>query len=128
MSECFETSRTFFGWQLLMTTAYHLHTSEKAERFNENIFARLGHYVAEHQPDWDLFVQILAYAYYTQGHRQMGTTAFSLVLLRKLPGPNAFVTPTALSTDIIAETSPRALRIRLLSKISVTPQNAEMRK
>lgn len=48
--------------------AHHHQTSEQAKCYNITILARLGHYVAEHQCDWDLLLQLFNYAYYTKEH------------------------------------------------------------
>lgn len=64
----------------LVTTAYYTQTNEKVERFNKTILPRLRYYVAEHQQDWDIYVQSLTYAYSSQGHRSTNLPSFSLVL------------------------------------------------
>lgn len=49
------------------------------------LVVRLQHYVAEHQGDWDVFVQLLTYAYHTNLYRFMGTAPLILMILRHLP-------------------------------------------
>lgn len=43
-------------------TAYHFQKSGLAEKYNKKILARLRYYVANHQDNWDIFVQPLTYA------------------------------------------------------------------
>lgn len=61
----------------LMNPAHHLQTNGKAERYNKTIVTRLCHYVAESQRNWELFVQLLSYAYDTQADHTIGMTPFS---------------------------------------------------
>lgn len=43
------------------STAYGFQTNGKAERYNNEIFIRLRHYVTKHMDDWKIFVQPLTY-------------------------------------------------------------------
>ena len=70
----------------VITTAYHPQTNGQVERFDKTLAAKIRHYVAEHQKDWDEFVQPLTYAYDMQVHRSTGTTPFELVLSRHPSG------------------------------------------
>lgn len=78
----------------------------------------MRHYAAEHRLDWDLFVQPLMYAYDIQVYCTKGMNPFSMVLSRQPPVPTTFVPLTALQSDANAETLPKELRLRLLSKIA----------
>ena len=78
----FEAVCTMIGNKHVFTTAYHPQTNGQVERFKKTLAARLRHYVAENQKDWDEFVQPLTYAYNIQVHRFTGTTPFDLVLSR----------------------------------------------
>ena len=82
----FEAVCAMIGIKHVFTTAYHPQTNGQVERFNKTLAARLRHYVAEHQKDWDEFVQPLTYAYNMQVHRSTGTTPFDLVLSRHPKG------------------------------------------
>ena len=105
------------GVKHVTTTAYHPRTNGQTERFNRTIVTRLRHYVGEHQDDWDLYVQLLTYAYNAQVHRSTRTTPYSLVLTRHPPGPATVGGTTALATDASTEPEAATLRHRLLSRL-----------
>lgn len=44
------------------TTVYHSQTNGQIERYNETVMTQLYHYAADHQRNWDIFVQPLTYA------------------------------------------------------------------
>lgn len=67
------------------TTPYHRQTNGQAESYNRTITKSLRHYVSEHQINWDLFVQLLAYDYNPQVIESTGTTAFNRTDTRALP-------------------------------------------
>lgn len=102
----------------LTTTAYRLQASRQSENYNKTIVARLRHYVAERQRERELLVQQLAYTYNSEKQYTTGTSLFSLVLSFELPRPTTFVTPSALPTDINAETLLKAFLLRILSSIA----------
>lgn len=77
----------YMGLNQVTTTAYHPQTNGQTERYNKTIVARLRHYVAEHQSDWDVYVQPLTYDYHSQVHSSKKTTPFSLTLTRNPPSP-----------------------------------------
>lgn len=83
----------------LNTTASNPLKSLQSERFNKTIVARLRHHVAEHQDDWDAFVQPLTYAYNNQVYCSTTCTPFSLVLTRKPPRTTTIIGRTAEPTD-----------------------------
>lgn len=103
------------------TTVYHPHTNGRAEKLNRTLIARLRHYTAEHQRDWDIFMQPLTYAYNRQVSRSIGTTPFGIVLLRHPPGQTTLDRSSALQTSANNANAPAVLRSRLLHS------NAEMR-
>ena len=84
-SKFFQSICLAVGTKNLFTTAYHPQTNGQAERFNRTLVTRLRHFVAEHQSNWDEFVQPLTYAYNMQVHATTGTTPFDLVLSRHPP-------------------------------------------
>lgn len=73
------------------------------------------------------FVEPFSYSYNTRGHGTTGMTASSLVLASLLPVSATFVTPTAVTTDTNAETTPEAHRLLLLSRRAEMRQNEDMR-
>ena len=99
-SKFFEAVCTMLGVQHYLTTAYHPQTNGQSERFNRTILDRLRHYVADHQADWDEFVQPLVYAYNMQVHRSTNTTPFDLVLSRHPPNILVKDYPSANPTTI----------------------------
>lgn len=74
-----------FGVKHLTTTAYHPQNSRQAQRFIQAIIARLCHYVAKHQEDWDLYEKFLLYAYNTHAHRSINISPQRFVLRRQPP-------------------------------------------
>lgn len=79
----------------LSTTAYQLQTSWKAERFYDTTILAMQVYVLEHQGDWDIYVQLLKYAYNAQMHREMNLSPFSPDLSHRSSGPTTFNNLTA---------------------------------
>lgn len=126
VNNLFDSLWTFLGVININTTAYHPQINGQTERNNKAIATRRCHY-AEHQRDWDLFVQLLTFAYNTQDHCTTEKTPSSLVLSRQPPGPTKFVSPRALPTDANGENSPKMLRLRLLSRIAGVQHNANKR-
>lgn len=57
---------TFLGVKYLTTTAYHPQISGQVEQYDKTIVPSLCYYVAEHQCDWNLILQVLTYAYNTR--------------------------------------------------------------
>ena len=53
------------------TSRYHPKTNGQIERYNSSLVTQLCHYVAEHQRNWDAFLQPLIYAYNAQVHRSI---------------------------------------------------------
>lgn len=84
-SKFFQSICLAIGSKNLFTTAYHPQTNGQAERYNRTLVTRLRHFVAEHQRNWDEFVQPLTYAYNMQVHASTGTTPFDLILSRHPP-------------------------------------------
>lgn len=63
VSKRFITLCAFPGKTYLMTTANELRKNGQAEQFYKTMVAVLVHYVAERQLDWDIYAQLLTYAY-----------------------------------------------------------------
>lgn len=103
--------------KLLATPVYHPQTRNKAKGFYKTILARLRHYIAEYQKDWDAFVQPLTHAYSTQVLRSMNRTPFGLALRGHPPGPTMLKAGRALSTNGYDETAPQVLRLSLKARI-----------
>lgn len=72
----------------LTTTAHHPHTNGQAKHFNRITVARLRHNLFKHQQIWNLYVQLLSYAYITKARRLTKTSPYSLVLRRHPPRPS----------------------------------------
>jgi len=106
------------GVKQLTTTAYHPQTNGQTERYNKTIVARLRHYVAENQADWDEYVQPLTYAYNAQVHRSTRVPPFALVLSRNPPGPAQVIPPTAQPSDASPPLRASRLRMRLIRELA----------
>lgn len=70
----------FFEIKEVTTIAYHLQTNGKIEQYNRSLAMGQPQYVSEHQRNWDMYVQLLAYVYNTQMHRATRTSSFNGVL------------------------------------------------
>ncbi|CDF40922.1 unnamed protein product [Chondrus crispus] len=97
----FDAVCALLGVRHYLTTAYHPQTNGQTERFNRTLVQRLRHYVAEHQRDWDEYIQPLTFAYNTQVHRSTETTPFDLVLTRP---PSGLALPGTVPQDAVSNT------------------------
>ena len=68
--------------KLRFTTTYHPQANGQVERFNRTIKAALRHYIGEHPKDWDLYTDVLTFAYNCQVHSSTNYAPFELVLSR----------------------------------------------
>lgn len=100
------------GVRSVATTEYHLQTNEQIERFNATRMSRLGHYLAEHERDWDISVFLLTYPYSLQVPRTTKLPPSSLVITILLPGPTAIA--RLMRPDVNEIDSPLAYRLRLI--------------
>jgi hypothetical protein len=73
------------GIQKVFTTAYHLQTNGKLERYNRTILASLRGYIAARQDDWDYYTSTVTFAYNCRVHLSLGMPPFELALLRPRP-------------------------------------------
>lgn len=55
LTKLFETVCNFLGLNYITNTAYHAQTNEQETQCNRMLVARLCHYIAEHQRDWNIF-------------------------------------------------------------------------
>lgn len=110
VSEVFEATCYILRLMHLITTAYHLHRTQKA---------RLLLYEAEHQCDLTIFVQPLPHAYTTQVVHSTGTTLFRLLLSRHPPGPTTFDHLSSIPTDAKTATTPADIRWEVIYFIAV---------
>ena len=117
-SKFFEEICTTLGVKHLTTTTYHPQANGQVERYNRTLVARLRHYVAENQRDWDEFVQPLTYAYNTQVHRSTGRSPFDLVLAQAPANPS-LPTDTALPT-LPANATRQQVELSLLRRLANT--------
>ena len=99
----FQHALTSLGVKHVPTSTYHPQTNGQTEQYNGAIVSRLRHYVAEHQRNWDAFVQPLTYAYNTQVHRSTKCTPIELVTARRpslpLPLPSMRAPDNKLSAE-----------------------------
>lgn len=66
------------GVKELFTTAYRPQTNGQTERMNQTICSALRKFVSEHPREWDLYTDVVTYAYNTQCHEATGTAPFDL--------------------------------------------------
>lgn len=75
--------------------------------------------MCEHQPDWDIFLQLRILPYNTKVYHSTGTTQFRLVLSGHPLRPTTFDRPSALPTGAKQTTAPHTLKVRLLHGIAL---------
>lgn len=106
----------------LTTTAHHPQTNGQTERYYKTIVARLSHYVAENQPDWDEYVRPLTYAYNLQLNKSNRVSPFYLTYTRSLRGPETVLAPSVQPSYARSPLSAGRLRmglIRILNKLEL---------
>lgn len=118
VSKFFETLCNLLGLKHFKATAYHPQTNGLAERYKKTLIGILRCHVAEHQSDWDNFVQPHAYTYNTQISSSNGTTLFHLKLSRHQSGLKAFDNPSASTTDAKQVNVPSKQEAWLLHRIT----------
>ena len=87
----FQRVCNLLGVKNVYTTTYHPQTNGQVERFNRTLLAGIRSYSVEHPKDWDLYTDVLTYAYNSQENRMTRCTPFELVLSR--PPPPLALTP-----------------------------------
>ena len=96
------------GYKRSFTSAYHPQTNGTAERFNKTLKHMLMKFIDSNQQDWDLFIQMLVFAYNTTPHASTGVSPFYLLygrhphtpIDRMLGLPNLKDTPREIATYI----------------------------
>lgn len=89
----------YLGCEKLDTRAHSQQINGLTERYNQTIATSLGHYVAEHQADWNKFVQPVTYAYNNQVHRYTEVRTFRITLMLPPPDPTMLSPPTSFPID-----------------------------
>lgn len=107
------------GLKHLTMTAYHLQTNGQVKRFNQTIAGRLRQYVAEHQTDWDLYVQPLTYAHNAQVHKSTCTTPFSLTLSQQPAGPTTSNQAPVIPDNMTEPPNPLSIRSYFLRQLDI---------
>lgn len=101
----------------LTTTAYNPRPNRQVERYNRTLISRLRLYAADHEQDWDKYVQLLRNAYYCEQQRSANGITFSCKCSRYAPGPTINDSPSALRTDDNKATIAMVLGIQPLEKV-----------
>lgn len=91
----------------LMTNTSPPQTNRKVEQFSRAIVTCLLLFFAEHQEDWEQWVQLLAYAYNVQVHLSTRMIFFSSVLSHQLLGPNTAIPTSAIPDDKTESSQPQ---------------------
>lgn len=87
--------------------------------------SQLLHYVAdeaEHERNWEIYVQALTYVYIPVVDRLKPLLLISIVSSRNHPGPTALKSPAALPIAASAPTSTQTLKARLLPGVATMRQ------
>lgn len=83
---------------------------------NITLVTRLCHYVFEHEPNWDQFVQPLMYAHNAQFYTSMDTYPFALTLSQHPPSP-VFSAPGTEDLTDSERPFPRSIHVGLFNKL-----------
>lgn len=78
------------------TTAFYPQTNGHAEKYNKTTVSRLRLYVTDNKNSWDIFVQLVTYAYNCQVHFSTAEMPFSVVLFQHTPCSSTIDSSTAL--------------------------------
>eukprot|EP00171_Calliarthron_tuberculosum_P009252 IDg9252t1 len=70
------------GGKPQFTTTYHSKANDQTERFNRTILSSIRRFIAEHSKDWDIYTDMLTYAYDTQAHFSTGYAPMELTISR----------------------------------------------
>lgn len=87
---------------------------------------RLPEYVADHQSNWDVYVQPLTYAHRTQVHVHKEVSPISFKLWRHPSGAAAFTCPSAATSDISNDVSPSILQDNRLTRLAFMKEKGEI--
>lgn len=113
------------GTKHVTKTSFHPQTNGQKERYNKTMAARLRHYVAGNQRDWDKYLQPLTYAYNIQVHRSTNMAPCGLVLSRKPPGPNTVTKMKNFPPDMNNVSPAARLVIRLMVRMTAMIKTAK---
>ena len=78
----FQNICRILGIRNVFTSTYQPQANDQVERFNRTLTSALRKYVGDHPKDWDLFSDVVTFAYNTQVHRTTKIAPFELVLAR----------------------------------------------
>ncbi|MDI9312425.1 MAG: RNase H-like domain-containing protein [Limnohabitans sp.] len=87
LSEVVENILLIFGIVHRKTSGYHPQTNGQTEKFNETLANMLSMYCNSKQQDWDLFVELVIFAYNTSIHSTTRYSPFYLVYGRDVKFP-----------------------------------------
>lgn len=93
---------------------YPPETNGLVEHYNCTIVARLQHYVADHQCNWDLCMEALTYENNTQTHHATALSHFFVILPPEQPSAAKLDRLTGVPTGVSADTLPYDLNWKLI--------------
>lgn len=114
VSNAFISLRMYLSIMKGAMTVNHSQTNRQVEYYNSTFLLRPRLYVTYNLRNWDKFVQPLTYGYDCLQHQLTNVPPFSLKITRKTPGPVTIDNSSAIHTDALAETTPKALQACLL--------------
>lgn len=83
---------------------YHPQMNGQPAKISNTIVARPGHYMAEHQRKWDIYVEPLTYAHNMRVYRSTNLPPFCLDVFWQVLDPTLFHCPKVLPTAFTATT------------------------
>lgn len=119
MNQFFETLCRLLCLEHLTTTDKYLQTNGQVENYHKTIIARLRHYIARQQNNWNIFVQQLTYANNTKVHRCSGVSQLIFGAVLDPPRATTVDFSNATPSDISGSGLTRLLRNRLLAKLAL---------
>lgn len=100
----FTTLCSFLRLNTLTTTDSQPEANVLVEWYNQTIVAILWNYAAEHQHDWNQYMQLFTYIYNAQTNCATRLSPFTIILLQEPPSAVSFNILTCVLTDKSANT------------------------
>ena len=105
------------------TTAYHPQCDGLVERHNRTIQDMLSAFVSEHSHDWDMWIDIIVYAYNTSTHESTGISPYELVFGRTARTPLELDLGMPLKNPCTQSEHSQSIRRSLQSLRQIAQQN-----
>lgn len=115
LSTFFTTLCVLLGTKLVTTTKYHPQSCGQVKSFKKRLVDALQLYIDDHQTDWYMYIEKLAYGSNTQVHRTTETSPFCFILSQTPPGSLSSARSSTL--EEFFHVSPEQAKLRIVEKI-----------